>query len=323
MQALQRYQIAETPEQQPQQPCAQPPHTSQPAHILSEKRYINDAAHQLRTPLAGIISQAELALQETDPQRLRQRIETIHAAAQRGAQLVRQMLALARSEAHASNTEPIDTYDLATLAREVTREWVPKSLALSKDLGYEGLQTAWVRGNRFMMREAISNLIYNALLYTPPNGIITVSVKLADAPSHPPTNHASANHTSDPADGTHDKNHSGRGSTSSSARSNDNTSYSADSGNKDNNSAPATVSQQIANAAGIPAPKSNSNLIDTAPSIGTRGKKAGRPHASNIPWATACPEPRLDPASGSSPSAHSAGRPLDCLPPLAFASTGR
>ena len=79
----------ETPEQQPQQPCAQPPHTSQPAHILSEKRYINDAAHQLRTPLAGIISQAELALQETDPQRLRQRIETIHAAAQRGAQLVR------------------------------------------------------------------------------------------------------------------------------------------------------------------------------------------------------------------------------------------
>ena len=231
----------ETPEQQPQQPCAQPPHTSQPAHILSEKRYINDAAHQLRTPLAGIISQAELALQETDPQRLRQRIETIHAAAQRGAQLVRQMLALARSEAHASNTEPIDTYDLATLAREVTREWVPKSLALSKDLGYEGLQTAWVRGNRFMMREAISNLIDNALLYTPPNGIITVSVKLADAPSHPPTNHASANHTSDPADGTHDKNHSGRGSTSSSARSNDNTSHSADSGNKDNNGAHASA----------------------------------------------------------------------------------
>ena len=144
--------------------------------VETEKRFLNDATHQLRTPLAGIISQAELALQETDPQQLHQRIRKIHTAALRSVQLVRQMLSLARSEAQAPSNNPADRYDIAQLAREVAREWIPKSITLHKDLGYEGLESAFVCGNRFMMREAISNLIDNALTYTPPHGIITVSV---------------------------------------------------------------------------------------------------------------------------------------------------
>ena len=144
--------------------------------VETEKRFLNDATHQLRTPLAGIISQAELALQETDPQQLHRRIRKIHSAALRSVQLVRQMLSLARSEAQASSNNPADRYDIAQLAREVAREWIPKSITLQKDLGYEGLESAFVCGNRFMMREAISNLIDNALTYTPPHGIITVSV---------------------------------------------------------------------------------------------------------------------------------------------------
>ena len=144
--------------------------------VETEKRFLNDATHQLRTPLAGIISQAELALQETDPQQLHQRIRKIHSAALRSVQLVRQMLSLARSEAQAPSNNPADRYDIAQLAREVAREWIPKSIALHKDLGYEGLETAFVCGNRFMMREAISNLIDNALNYIPPHGIVTISV---------------------------------------------------------------------------------------------------------------------------------------------------
>ncbi len=160
-------------------PAASAPATDEHARqqIDTEKRFLNDATHQLRTPLAGIISQAELALQETDTAKLHQRIEKILAAAQRGSHLVRQMLALARSEAQAPASTPAERYDLAQLAREVAREWIPKSLALHKDLGYEGLDTAIVCGNRFMMREAIHNLIDNALSYTPANGIITVSIK--------------------------------------------------------------------------------------------------------------------------------------------------
>ncbi|MDO4795940.1 MAG: HAMP domain-containing sensor histidine kinase [Brachymonas sp.] len=154
----------------------------QALQALAEKGFIHDAAHQLRIPLAGIISQAELALQENDPQQLHQRIRKIHAAAQRGAQLVKQMLALARSEATEPSHIATEAYDIAQLAREVAREWIPKSLSLNKDLGYEGAHSAWVHGNRFMMREAIGNLIDNALNYTAANGHVTVRVQLVAAP---------------------------------------------------------------------------------------------------------------------------------------------
>ena len=155
--------------------------------VETEKRFLNDATHQLRTPLAGIISQAELALQETDPQQLHRRIRKIHSAALRSVQLVRQMLSLARSEAQAPSNNPADRYDIAQLARKVAREWIPKSITLHKDLGYEGLESAFVCGNRFMMREAISNLIDNALTYTPPHGIITVSVARTATQANAPT----------------------------------------------------------------------------------------------------------------------------------------
>lgn len=168
----------------PEHSGARPPHSDLPEQVLAEKRFINDAAHQLRTPLAGIISQAELALQENDPQQLHQRIRKIRAAAQRGAQLVKQMLALARSESATPNHSADETYDLAQLAREVAREWIPRSLALRKDLGYEGADSAWVRGNRFMMREAISNLIDNALSYTAADGHVTVRVQAVAAAQH-------------------------------------------------------------------------------------------------------------------------------------------
>lgn len=168
------------------------PSEQQALQALAEKGFIHDAAHQLRTPLAGIISQAELALQENDPQQLHQRIRKMHAAAQRGAQLVKQMLALARSEATEPSHIASEPYDIAQLAREVAREWIPKSLALHKDLGYEGAESAWVRGNRFMMREAIGNLIDNALSYTAANGHITVRVQLCSAPQHAAASIASA-----------------------------------------------------------------------------------------------------------------------------------
>ena len=116
-----------------------------------------------------------------------QRIRKIHTAALRSVQLVRQMLSLARSEAQASSNNPADRYDIAQLAREVAREWIPKSITLQKDLGYEGLESAFVCGNRFMMREAISNLIDNALTYTPPHGIITVSVARTATQANAPT----------------------------------------------------------------------------------------------------------------------------------------
>lgn len=143
--------------------------------VDNEKRFINDAAHQLRTPLAGLISQAELAMGENDPQKLRERIDKMHGAALRSSHLVQQLLSLARSEGKAGRHQ--GCYDLAALAREVAREWIPKSIVRHIDMGYEGVNIAMVRGDRLLMREAISNLIDNALMYSEESSVVNVSVR--------------------------------------------------------------------------------------------------------------------------------------------------
>lgn len=149
--------------------------------VDAEKRFINDAAHQLRTPLAGLISQAELAMKEKSHEKLYQRIEKMLGAAKRSSHLVQQMLSLARSEGkNNSGKPPIKrhrNYDLASVARDVAREWIPKSVVKQIDLGYEGIDSIQVRGNHFLMREAISNLIDNALTYAEPNCVVTITVQ--------------------------------------------------------------------------------------------------------------------------------------------------
>ena len=140
--------------------------------LSQEKRFLNDAAHQLRTPLAGLISQTELAQRETDPQAMQARLTKVLAGAQRSAHLVHQLLSLARNEADV-NLQPID---VAALAREVAREWTPRALAAGIDLGYEGDERVIVAGETLLLREAPSNLIDNALKYAGPGSTVTLRV---------------------------------------------------------------------------------------------------------------------------------------------------
>lgn len=146
--------------------------------VSQEKRFINDAAHQLRTPLAGLINQTDLALGETDMALLKARLHKVHAGALRSAHLVNQLLALARSNSEV----PMARLDLAQLAQDVARELSPRAVALKVDLGYEGAQHAWVQGSAVLLREAVSNLIDNALRYgassdTRHEPAVTVSVR--------------------------------------------------------------------------------------------------------------------------------------------------
>lgn len=145
--------------------------------LSQEKRFLNDAAHQLRTPLAGLISQTELAIQETEPQALKQRLEKVHTGAQRSAHLVNQLLSLARTEAEV-NLLPINA---AALAREVAREWTPRAVAAGVDLGYEGEDTLMVPGDKLLLREALNNLIDNALRYSGRNTAVTISTRIEGA----------------------------------------------------------------------------------------------------------------------------------------------
>lgn len=141
-------------------------------HVHQEKRFLDDAAHQLRTPLAGLISQVELAQQEARDPALAERLTKVHTGAQRSAHLVHQLLTLARTENHLHRA-PVD---LAALAREVAREWTPRALAAGMDLGYEGEASLMIRGDGLQLREALTNLIDNALRYTPSGSAITLRV---------------------------------------------------------------------------------------------------------------------------------------------------
>lgn len=135
-----------------------------------EKRFLSDAAHQLRTPLAGLISQTELALAETDPQDLRARLTKVLAGAQRSAHLVHQLLSLARNEADVR----LQLLNVAALARDIAREWTPRALAAGIDLGFEGDDSLMIEGEKLLLREALSNLIDNAILYCNRGSMVTL-----------------------------------------------------------------------------------------------------------------------------------------------------
>jgi two-component system, OmpR family, sensor histidine kinase TctE len=140
-----------------------------------EKRFLNDAAHQLRTPLAGLIGQTELALHESHEPAVQDRLQKVLSAAQRSAHLVHQLLQLARSE---SSVE-MQTIDLAALAREVAREWAARAVAQGMDLGYEGDEQLPMQGQPLLLREALNNLIDNALHYAGAGATVTVRVTMA------------------------------------------------------------------------------------------------------------------------------------------------
>lgn len=141
-------------------------------NVSQEKRFLNDAAHQLRTPLAGLISQVELAQREAPGPMLTERLAKVRTGAERSAHLVQQLLALARSEAPL-RAQPLD---LAQLARDVAREWTPRALVAGMDLGYEGLDTLPLQADGLQLREALSNLLDNVLRYTPRNTQVTLRV---------------------------------------------------------------------------------------------------------------------------------------------------
>lgn len=141
-----------------------------------QRRFISDAAHQMRTPLTGLKMQAQLAMRETDPIQLRYALENISGSVDRASHLVNQLLALARAEASEHSEQALLPVDLDQLLREVVETWVMRALDRQIDLGYESAGPTHILGNAFLLREMINNLLDNALRYTPDEGRITARV---------------------------------------------------------------------------------------------------------------------------------------------------
>lgn len=145
-----------------------------------QQRFIADASHQLRTPLAGLQTQAEMALREQDPVAVRNALERIRASTVRLSHLVHQLLSLARVEPGSGWDTGFQPLDMVQLAREVTSEWVTAALEKHIDLGFEAASMPiTVFGDATLLGEMLSNLMDNAIQYTPPRGQVTVSVTMA------------------------------------------------------------------------------------------------------------------------------------------------
>ena len=152
--------------------------------ISTQKRFLADAAHQLKTPLAGLRMQADLAQREgASAEDLKQSLRQIGRSSIRATHTVNQLLALARAES-SGTVLTNESCDLAKLTLEVTRDCAPRALDKGIDVGYDGVDPGapggCIAGNATLLKEMIRNLVDNAINYTPSTpqhpGVITTRV---------------------------------------------------------------------------------------------------------------------------------------------------
>jgi two-component system sensor histidine kinase TctE len=152
----------------------------------AQRRFVENAAHQLRTPLAGVKGQLELALAQVrrlpgSPEAdrpaelasLEQRLTLAQRAHDRLARLAQQLLTLSRADQSTFDASGAQAVPLADLIDEVVALHVDQALVRGQDLGAETEPTA-ATGARWQLREMLSNLVDNAIRYTPAGGRITV-----------------------------------------------------------------------------------------------------------------------------------------------------
>jgi two-component system sensor histidine kinase TctE len=146
----------------------------------NQQRFLANAAHQLRTPLAGLQAHTELAMsQQPVPDACRAELEYVHSATIRTARLANQLLSLARAEPGGTRPAEFSRVDLRQIVEECADEWVHRSMARDVDLGFD-LAPGTVAGDAFLLRELLVNLIGNAVEYTRPGDHVTVRTGIAN-----------------------------------------------------------------------------------------------------------------------------------------------
>ena len=142
-----------------------------------QQRFLANAAHQLRTPLAGLQMHLELVLRRHHVPEVRSELERMQGATARAGHLTNQLLALAKVEGGQERT--LQVVDLYALTEAAAQRWVPRAIAQNIDLGFS-LEHATVSGDPLLLPEMLDNLVDNALRYTPESGTVNVACGAQD-----------------------------------------------------------------------------------------------------------------------------------------------
>lgn len=145
-----------------------------------QRRFVADAAHQLRTPLAGLQAQVEAWAQAANAQPAQasvtlraEQVNKLRSATRRTSQLANQLLALSRADARTMHPQPMQRVDLKELCETTLQAHLDAATAKRMDLGLD-TQPAMVMGHDWLLRELLGNLVDNAVKYTPEGGTVTI-----------------------------------------------------------------------------------------------------------------------------------------------------
>ena len=147
--------------------------------VAAQRRFVANAAHQLRTPLTLISTQAAVAARELDDERRNDALRALQKSTRQMTRLAGQLLTLSRAEP-GSRRPRSDKIDLSAVARQVLENVAEEALRRTIDIGLETTGPVNVKGDGTMLGEMIVNLVDNALRYTPNGGSVTVSVMQRD-----------------------------------------------------------------------------------------------------------------------------------------------
>jgi two-component system sensor histidine kinase TctE len=146
--------------------------------LVAQRQFVSDAAHQFKTPLALLRTQADFANRQVDPLAARPALLAFGSHIAQLSHLVDQLLLLSRTEGAAK--PEMKSVVLAEVARRATFDMLPVAMRRGIDLGFEGDSSAVILGNEFLLHEMLKNLIDNALRFTPTGGRVTVRVTTSD-----------------------------------------------------------------------------------------------------------------------------------------------
>lgn len=146
--------------------------------LEAERRFTADAAHELRTPIAAIRIQAQVALGEADAAQRQHALQATLDGCDRATRLVEQLLTLSRLESEAALG--MAAVDLGALAQRVLAELVPKALANGQTLELEAADGCIVAGEETLLAVLVRNLADNALRYSPPGAHVLADLRRAD-----------------------------------------------------------------------------------------------------------------------------------------------